>query len=87
MIDTVDESLARIVRDKVDEGVLPVESPVTLWAGLGNGERCTACGQQILGSQVEFEPQYDERPGIRLHLGCHRLWEEERRRRGYLPAA
>jgi hypothetical protein len=45
---------------------------------------CAACGKAILFT--EYEPQYiDNRAAIRFHVGCHALWEAERRRRGYLP--
>ncbi|PYO19610.1 MAG: hypothetical protein DMD85_18030 [Candidatus Rokuibacteriota bacterium] len=78
-------SLAMMVSKKVEAGTLPTEAPVKLWAGNGRGEPCTACEQPILKSQAEYEPQYDGRAPIRLHVGCHGLWEAERRRRGYLP--
>ena len=77
--------LAEMVRGKVDGGVLPLEAPVKLWAGKGRGAPCTACDEPILRTQAEYEPQYDGRAPIRLHIGCHGLWEAERRRRGYLP--
>ena len=79
------KSLAEIVRDKLDVSALPREEPVKLWAGNGRGEPCTVCEQPILRSQVEYEPQYAGRAPIRLHIGCHGLWQAERRRRGYLP--
>jgi len=81
----VPKSLADLVRDKLDAGTLPHDSPVKLWAGHGRGQLCTVCEQPILTSQVEYEPQYDGHPPVRLHVGCHSLWEAERRRRGYLP--
>jgi len=81
----VPKTLADLVRDKLDAGTLPHDAPVKLWAGQGKDQLCTVCEQGILTSQVEYEPQYDERPPIRLHVGCHGLWKAERRRRGYLP--
>jgi len=74
-------SLAMMVWKKVEAGTLPTEAPVKLWAGNGRGDPCTACEQPILKSQVEYEPAYDGRAPIRLHIGCHGLWEGERRRR------
>lgn len=80
------KSLAEMVRDKLDVGTLPVDDPVKMWSGRGTGLPCTACEQAILRVQIEYEPQYDDgRPLIRLHIGCHGLWEAERQRRGYLP--
>ena len=78
-------TLADLVRDKLDAGTLPREDPVKVWASYGREHPCAACELSILTSQVEYEPQYDGRPPIRLHIGCHGLWEAERRRRGHLP--
>jgi len=80
----VPKSLADLVRDKLDAGTLPHDSPVKLWASRGRNQLCAVGEQPILRAQVEYEPQYDGRAPIRLHLGCHGLWEAERRRRGYL---
>ena len=79
------KSLAEIVREKIDSGILPRDQPVKLLAHEGHGEPCTACEQPIFASQIEREPQYEGRGPIRLHVGCHGVWEEERRRRGYRP--
>jgi len=81
----VPKSLPDVVRDLLDAGTLPHEKPVKLWAGQGSDRPCTVCEKPILRVQVEYEPQYDGRPPIRLHVGCHGLWEAERRLRGYLP--
>ena len=78
------QSLAEMVRDKIAAGALPLDRPGTLWASQGSGS-CAACDQPILSSQVEFEPQYERRAAVRLHVGWHGLWEAERHRRGYLP--
>ena len=79
------QSLAEMVRDKIDAGALPLDRPAQLWAGQGSGGSCAACDLPILSSQVEFEPQYEGRAAFRLHVGWHGLWEAERHRRGYLP--
>jgi hypothetical protein len=77
------KSLAILVRQKLDDGTLPHDPPVRLWAGQGRGGPCAACGQPIVSTQLEYEPEYtDARTAIRLHLGCHGVWEAERRRRG-----
>jgi len=78
----VRRSLIKMVRDKIDAGVLPLDAPVKLWLGTGSGQPCTVCGQRVLADEMEYEPQYNERGiVIRLHSACHRLWEAERRRR------
>jgi hypothetical protein len=81
----VTESLAAMVREKLDTGLLPHDQPRKLWAGDGTGKTCTACERPILSSQREYEVQYDDdRPDIRFHAACHGAWEAERRRRDYL---
>ena len=75
-------ALTEKVRDKLDAGVLPHDDPLKLWAGgIGSGKPCTACEKPILPSQTEYEIEYyDDRPAIRLHVGCHTVWEAERKR-------
>ena len=80
------KSPSKLIRDKIDSGVLPVDVPVKLWIGSGTGKRCIVCGKRILKDHTEYEPQYEYGDGrivIRLDARCHRLWEAERRRRGF----
>jgi hypothetical protein len=80
----VPKLLADLVRKKVNAGVLPLDAPVKTWICLGSGRLCAACGKAI--HFTEYEPQYTgNRAAVRLHVGCHALWEAERRRRGSLP--
>jgi len=82
----VSTRIADMVRRKVDAGTLPIDTPKKLWRGIGSGKPCSACEAVILAADVEFEPQYDGRPSVvRFHVGCHGLWEAERRRRSHLP--
>jgi hypothetical protein len=77
----VSESLARIIRSKLEDGTLPLENPAKVLTVPGAGGGCTACERPILSSQTEYEPEYDDRRDrIRLHAGCYSVWEEERRR-------
>ena len=75
-------ALTKEVRDKLDAGVLPHDDPLKLWVGgIGSGKPCTACEKPILPSQTEYEIEYyDERPAIRLRVGCHTVWEAQRKR-------
>jgi hypothetical protein len=75
-------TLAAMVREKLHAGALPLDQPLKVWAGIGGGEPCTVCEKPILGAQTQYEAEYyDERPAFRFHVGCHGLWEDERRRR------
>jgi hypothetical protein len=74
-------TLAEIVRQKLDDGRLPTSHPLKIWAGPGRGQPCTACDQPIGPAQVEYEFETGEQV-CRFHVGCHGLWEAERRRRG-----
>jgi hypothetical protein len=73
-------TLPQLVRDKIDAGSLPCEAPLQLWAGHGTGQACSVCDAPIVPRQVEYELQYDARPPIRLHVGCHGAWLAERHR-------
>ena len=78
--------LARIIRSKMADGTLPLDTPNNLWAGIGSGKPCSACEEVILPANVEYEPLYDDgRRRVRFHVGCHGLWEAERRRRCDVP--
>ena len=46
--------------------------------GYGSGSKCDACDQPIERNQVEYEVEDAERgKTLRLHLGCHVLWQVE----------
>ena len=78
----VDATIAEMVRDKLDTGVLPLEVPARIWAGQGTGLACEVCEQPILETEIEYEAQYEEHHAIRLHSRCHTVWRQEVRRRG-----
>jgi hypothetical protein len=73
------KSLAEIVREKFNAGILPLEDPARTWAGFGTGDQCSVCGQPIQPSQTEYELRYDNRAPLRFHVVCHSLWDSERR--------
>ena len=71
------------IRRKIDEGRLPWEEPVKVWAGNGTGTRCRGCEEIILRAQVEYDFEDADGQELRLHPGCFGLWEAECRRRGW----
>jgi len=74
-------SLADTIRTKLDGGLLPAEFAYKLWAGFGSGLRCDGCGALILPRHVEYEI-VGAGLRVRLHIGCHGLWDAELRSRG-----
>jgi hypothetical protein len=79
------KSLAEIVREKLNAGILPLDDPVRTWAGFGSGKQCSVCEQPIQPSQTEYELRYDTRAPLRFHVVCHGRWDGERRSTRYQP--
>jgi hypothetical protein len=75
-------ALRELIKQKLDDGTLPLTRPENLYAGPGSGARCTGCGEPIYPMQIEYEFDYEgERQTLRLHLECAGLWEALRLRR------
>jgi hypothetical protein len=72
-----DTELRMRVRQRIEQGTLPVVLPNKIFAGYGTGHRCVACDEEITQTQVEYEVA--ESPGrpLRFHLGCHVVWQLE----------
>ena len=69
-------ALRQLIKQKLDDGTLPLTRPEKLYAGPGSGETCKACGDPIYPLQIEYEFDYaGERQILRLHLECAGLWE------------
>ena len=71
--------LADLIRQKIDEGRLPREKPVKVWAGYGTGVACSACDDVIRPAQAQYDFTSDGLE-LRVHVGCFGLWEAECRR-------
>jgi hypothetical protein len=59
----------------IDGGELPAIIAKTIHAGYGSGLQCHACGRSITREQLEYETLFPK--ALRLHLGCHVLWQIE----------
>ena len=72
-----DEELRQLVRQRINDGRLPVTLSQELWAGHGTGLICSACAEPIGSEQVEYE--VDLSGGVRLlfHPRCHVQWQLE----------
>jgi hypothetical protein len=74
----VSSTLRQIIREKIIAGILPGAPAVTVWAGMGNGRACSACGEPVRANDTEIELEMSAgRPTIRLHRDCFTLWREE----------
>jgi hypothetical protein len=73
-----DAALRTLVRRKLDDGRLPLDLTKTIAVGTGSGNICLACDQTITVEQVKYQafgPKYG--PALRLHWGCHVVWQLE----------
>jgi hypothetical protein len=70
-----------LIRAKLADGGLPINSIPRVWGGPGNGETCDACEKIITKDEFVMEGIGVEgsRQPIQLHVACFRLWDEERR--------
>ena len=80
------QRLAELIGARIDAGVLPEIVHTKRWVGYGENSRCDACGERILPAQLEHELDFTERPSIRLHDLCARLYDAALRCRGSTPA-
>lgn len=73
-----DTALRLRIRERIENGQLPVMVPKQIQGGYGSGNPCVACDQPITSSQIEYDVK-DEQTGRRLsfHFGCHVVWQLE----------
>jgi hypothetical protein len=78
--------LRLLIRAKLADGRLPLNSIPRMWGGPGNGESCHACDQIVTKDEFIMEgiAVNPAQIPIQLHVKCFYLWDEERRA---LPAA
>jgi hypothetical protein len=76
------EALRALVRRKLADGSLPMNSIPRIWGGAGNGETCGLCGTIVNKDEFVMEgiSVADGGKGIQLHVRCFSVWESERRR-------
>ena len=66
------------VRQRIENGRLPMMVPESILGGYGSGQLCVACDQPITNTQVEFAvAQSRDRARFCFHLGCHAVWRAE----------
>jgi len=77
-----DAALRLRVRERIEDGRLPVMAPRRINGSHGSGHICAVCDQPITSDQVDYELA-DYRDGKRLcfHQDCCMVWEIECARR------
>jgi hypothetical protein len=73
-----DRELEGRVRQRIEDGRLPVTRPEHIDGGYGSGRPCAACEQLIAPTKIEYEV-IDPRNGQRLpfHFACYVSWQRE----------
>jgi hypothetical protein len=76
------EAIRVVIRQKLQDGRLPLASMPRLWGGPADGEMCDACDMLITKEQLVMEgiasTLSDEKP-IQFHVSCFHIWDHERR--------
>jgi hypothetical protein len=70
-----------LIRQKLENGTLPMNSIPRIWGGPGKEETCDACEGIITQDEMLIEgiSLAGGRNPLQLHVECFHLWERERR--------
>ena len=75
------ETLRLLIRQKLQDGRLPVDHIPRVWGGPGAMETCDAC--ELIVTQDEFVMEGISLTGgrrpLQLHVLCFGIWDAERR--------
>jgi hypothetical protein len=66
-----------LAQERIRSGQLPPSLPSNIWAGRGDGHRCTVCDQVISSGERQYEfalPTPGGHSKYRLHFSCHQAW-------------
>jgi hypothetical protein len=72
----------KIIRDRLDAGVLRRAEPVKVWIGYGSDRPCDGCGRRIRPAELEYHADYGPAETLRFHVFCYEFWDDARRRPG-----
>jgi hypothetical protein len=75
------QDLRSVIRAKLVDGRLPVDSIPRIWGGPAEAETCDACETLIAGDQMVIEgiSLAGGRKPLQLHTLGFSIWDEERR--------
>ena len=75
-----EDSLRRLIRQKLADGRLPLNSIPRIWGGPGAGEPCDACEERIAVPALVMEGiALGGHSPLQLHVRCFYVWDAERR--------
>lgn len=76
------DALRALIREKLQDDRLPVETMSRFWGGPADGEVCDACDQPITKKQLVLEglasTLSDRSTPIQFHVACFQIWDAER---------
>jgi hypothetical protein len=73
-----DVALRALIRARIEAGKLPLVLSRTISVGFGSGLECMGCRQPIGREHIEYHAfGVSYGTAIRLHWGCHILWQLE----------
>ena len=75
-----DHDLQLMIRQKLTDGRLPLNSIPRVWGGPGNGETCDACEGIVTKDEFVIEgiSLAEGRRPLQLHVECFHLGDQER---------
>jgi hypothetical protein len=76
----IERALRTKIRQRIEDGRLPMLKPTRTWGGPGAGLGCEAYDLPISKDQLEYEVRFEPNPVglVHMHLGCFAAWELER---------
>ena len=75
------EAIRLLVRQKLQDGRLPLGSIPRAFGRPGNWQKCDACEEMMPNALLmkEVYPSTSDRKSVRFHGDCYKLWNDERR--------
>ena len=70
-----------LIREKLNDGRLPLASAPRFWGVNGEGEVCDACDKPITKQQFMMEglaSKLTDKKPIQVHVRCFQIWDAER---------
>ena len=77
----MDDAIRALIRRKLHDGRLPLNSVSRFWGGPADGEVCDVCDKPITKQQLVLEgigTLGNNKKPIHFHLLCFELWNDER---------